>query len=151
MHGESADHIGLHPIVPASSFAQAEAVLAMFTQLASREPNPGHERRRYQRHALRCQCWVEGEELTLYGSTIDIGVGGLFLRTAVPLAKGSFVDLTLKMDSEDAALAARALVARAVPVKNGVRHGIGLEFVEVHRGQHALASLLSRSASLPWL
>jgi hypothetical protein len=124
---------------------------AMIPQLASREEAQAPERRRYKRHALRCQCWIEGDALTVFGSTIDVGVGGLFLRTAVPVEQGSLVDLTLTIDREPSALAARALVARAVRAKNGARHGLGLEFVEISSGEHALTSLLSRSVSLAWL
>ncbi len=123
----------------------------MIRQRGAREEDRGPDRRRYKRHALRCQCWLEGEALTVFGSTVDVGVGGLFLRTAVPVAEGSIVGLTLKIEREPSALEARALVARSVPAKTGVKHGLGLEFMEISSGEHALESLLSRSVSLAWL
>ncbi|HEX2678053.1 MAG TPA: hypothetical protein VHM19_15470, partial [Polyangiales bacterium] len=49
------------------------------------------ERRRYQRHALACRCWLESDDLTICGPTADVGVGGLFLRTALPMPTGSEV------------------------------------------------------------
>jgi hypothetical protein len=123
----------------------------MFTQLANREPVARPERRRYQRHALRCQCWLESQALTLYGSTADVGIGGVFLRTAIPVTMGSLVDLMLQVNGEHGCLDARAVIARSVPARPGARHGIGLEFVEIRHGQDALSELLHTYAPLPWL
>jgi hypothetical protein len=123
----------------------------MPSQLANREPAARPERRRYQRHALRCQCWLEGEELTLYGATADIGIGGLFLRTAIPVKMGSIVDVLLHVSGEEAPLDARGVITRTVGARSGSRHGIGVEFLEIRHGQAALSEVLSGYAPLPWL
>lgn len=111
---------------------------------------PRTERRRYQRHALPCECWLENDELTIFGPTIDVGVGGLFVRTAIPVAAGTIVDVTLRFQSELAPIEAEAVVTRTVPAHAGLRYGIGVEFREVERGVHALLGLLQRSAPLAW-
>jgi hypothetical protein len=123
----------------------------MSPTFASRDPAAKvTERRRYQRHALPCECWLEGEALTIFGPTIDVGVGGLFLRTAIPVETGALVDVTLKLAGEPAPIAARAVVTRSVPAHAGLRHGVGLEFLEVEQGRAALLGLLQKSQPLPW-
>ena len=111
---------------------------------------PRPERRRYQRHALPCECWLENDALTIFGPTIDVGVGGLFVRTAIPVATGTIVSVTLKFQSEQAPIEVEAIVTRTVPAHAGLRYGIGVEFREVELGVHALLGLLQRSAPLAW-
>lgn len=108
------------------------------------------ERRRYQRHALPCECWLENDGLTIFGPTIDVGVGGLFVRTAIPVMAGTIVDVTLKLRSELRAIEAQALITRRVPAHSGMRYGVGVEFLEVDSGAQALLGLLQHSAPLPW-
>lgn len=91
---------------------------------------------------MACHCWIDADELTVLGPTQDIGVGGLFVRTAVPLDHGTLVDIMLRAGDEPETLAARAVVARAVPVRSGYCHGLGLEFVKIHQGQRLLRALL---------
>lgn len=123
----------------------------MSPPFASREPAPKlTERRRYQRHALPCECWLEADALTIFGPTIDVGVGGLFLRTAIPVAAGALVDVMLKLAGEPAPIAARAVVTRSVPAHAGLRHGVGVEFLEVEQGRAALLGLLQKTQPLPW-
>jgi hypothetical protein len=111
---------------------------------------PRPERRRYQRHALPCECWLENDALTIFGPAIDVGIGGLFVRTAIPVAAGTIVDVTLKFPSELGPIQAEAIVTRTVPAHAGMRYGIGVEFLEVELGAHALLGMLQRSAPLPW-
>jgi hypothetical protein len=111
---------------------------------------PRPERRRYQRHALPCECWLESDALTIFGPTIDVGIGGLFVRTAIPVATGTIVDVTLKFQPELAAIEAEAVVTRTVPAHAGLRYGVGVEFLEVELGVHALLNLLQRSPPLAW-
>ena len=111
---------------------------------------PRPERRRYQRHALPCECWLENDVLTIFGPTIDVGVGGLFVRSAIPVTAGTIVDVTLKFQAELAPIQAEAMVTRTVPAHTGMRYGVGVEFLEFERGVQALLGLLQRSAPLPW-
>jgi hypothetical protein len=122
----------------------------MLPPLAPAESFVRPERRRYQRHALSCECWLEGDDLTIFGPTIDVGIGGLFLRTAIPVAGGALMDVTLKVAGERVPLAARAVVTRIVPARTGLRHGVGIEFLEICEGRSALTSLLQHSKPLPW-
>ena len=109
------------------------------------------ERRRYQRHALPCQCWLESDDLTIFGPTIDVGIGGLFLRTAIPVPRGAVVEVTLKVSSDLAPFEAKALVTRSVPARTGLRYGVGVEFVDLEPRVSALLGLLQHSYPLPWL
>lgn len=108
------------------------------------------ERRRYQRHALPCECWLENDALTIFGPTVDVGIGGLFVRTAVPVDTGTLVVVTLKFDVEQRHVEAPAMVTRRVPAQAGFRYGVGVEFLEVEAGVHALLGLLQRSTPTPW-
>jgi len=108
------------------------------------------ERRRYQRHALPCECWLENDALTVFGPTVDVGIGGLFVRTAVPVEAGTIVVVTLKLRSELRPIEAEAIVTRRVPAQAGLRYGLGIEFREVESGVQALLGLLQRSAPQLW-
>jgi len=108
------------------------------------------ERRRYQRHALPCECWLENDVLTIFGPTVDVGIGGLFVRTAVPVATGTLVVVTLKLNDEPRSIEAPAMVTRRVPAQAGFRYGVGIEFLEVESGVHALLGLLQRGTAVPW-
>ena len=63
------------------------------------QESPGKTRRRpraFQRVAVRCGCWLEHDGATVFGNTVDVGRGGLFLRTALPMEPGSDVRVTLR-------------------------------------------------------
>jgi hypothetical protein len=100
------------------------------------------ERRRYQRYAVRCSCWLERAESALYATTADIGRGGLFLRTAVPVPHGTSVDVVLDLEGDLPRVLAEGIVTRAVPRRRGVRHGVGVEFTRIHGGEDALLRYL---------
>ncbi|HKP58174.1 MAG TPA: PilZ domain-containing protein [Polyangiales bacterium] len=107
------------------------------------------DRRRHPRHDLIGQCWIDAPQLTLLGPTQDIGVGGLFVRTAAQLPLGTTVEVCLRVPGESESLVAEALVARSVPIGLGPPcHGLGLAFVEIARGQGLLRVLLSQSLTL---
>lgn len=89
-------------------------------------------RRRFERLAVHCGCWLEGEEMTVYGRTIDIGRGGLFLRTAVPMPHGSGVEVRLQLPGRLEELSARGTVVWAGNVDG--RMGVAVEFSEI--GDH---------------
>ncbi len=108
------------------------------------------ERRRYQRHILACRCWLEADDLTICGPTADVGVGGLFLRTAIPLRTGSVVDVFMQVPGSADPLSAKACVTRTVAARSGTRHGVGVEFLQIKNGKHALSKWLTTSATLPW-
>jgi uncharacterized protein (TIGR02266 family) len=105
---------------------------------------PGKIRRRaraYQRAAVRCGCWLEHEEATVYGTTIDLGQGGLFLRTALPMTPGSDVTVTLKLPGHQAVVAEGQVVRRVAPA-DGDRPGVGVRFDKLACGDESLAAFL---------
>jgi uncharacterized protein (TIGR02266 family) len=63
--------------------------------------NEPWNRRRFERLAVRCGCWLEGEGLTVYGHTVDLGRGGLFLRTAAKVPHGTSVQIALRLPDRD--------------------------------------------------
>jgi len=101
------------------------------------------ERRRYLRYAVRCECWLESEESSVFGATVDVGLGGLFLRTAIPLAKGQRVRVALSLGHNGQAMLAEGLVTRAVRARPGQRHGVGVEFVDIGDGRDGLTRFLT--------
>ena len=105
------------------------------------------ERRRYLRYALRCECWLECEESSVFGATVDVGLGGLFLRTAIPLPKGQRVRVALSLGRKAQPVLAEGLVTRAVRARQGQRYGLGVEFVDIGEGHEGLVRLLNARQS----
>jgi hypothetical protein len=101
------------------------------------------ERRRYLRYALRCECWLESEGESLFATTADVGLGGLFLRTAVPMDLGQRVRIALCMKPDRESVEMQGLVTRTVPARHGHRHGIGVQFVELGDTRDGLRRFLT--------
>ena len=103
-------------------------------------------RRRFERLAVRCGCWLEGEAMTVYGRTVDLGRGGLFLRTAVRMPHGSPVEVRLQMPGRTDGLSVSGTVAWAGDIDG--RMGVAVEFHEP-RDQQALSGFLDRRRPPP--
>jgi len=103
-----------------------------------------NERRRYQRFAVRCRCWLESDGTSLFAQTADVGLGGLFLRTAVPLTQGARVQVTLEFGRDGQRVVADGLISRHVRPRSGSRHGMGLELLDIVNGRQHLERLLGR-------
>lgn len=99
------------------------------------------ERRRHARHAVRCRCWLETEQASLFSQTVDIGMGGLFLRTAVPLRAGEAVAVTLDLGDGEP-VRAEGIVSRTVRPQQGTRHGLGVELTRIASGRQQLARIV---------
>ena len=111
--------------------------------------SPGKVRRQareYERFAVRCGCWLEHEEATVYGTTIDLGRGGLFLRTALPMLPGSEVRVTLQLPGCEPVYA-EGEVVRVVTPHTGDRPGLGVRFERLPRGEESLRSFLLGSSA----
>lgn len=108
----------------------------------SRIARDNHERRRYLRYAVRCRCWLESESATVFGPTADVALGGVFLRTAVPLSEGAQVQVALTLGQDAEPVRARGVVTRAVRARHGLRHGLGVEFVDILDGRDDLRRFL---------
>jgi hypothetical protein len=103
------------------------------------------ERRRYSRYAVQCSCWLESDEATVFGPTADVALGGVFLRTAVPLVEGQRVRVALTIQGKGLpTVIADGIVMRAVRARHGLRHGVGVEFLTILDGGDSLRSFLSR-------
>jgi hypothetical protein len=105
----------------------------------------GSDRRRYLRYSVQCQCWLESNEATAYGPTADLALGGVFLRTAVPLAQGDQVEVALSIGRKGIAVRAQGVVTRSVRARQGRRHGVGVEFVRILYGGQRLLNFLGRA------
>jgi len=100
------------------------------------------ERRRYERYAVRCECWIESDQASIYGPTADLGLGGLFLRTGVPVEHGARVDILVALgEARHQLVRAEGVVTRIVPAERGRRHGVGVEFVQILEGEDTLETL----------
>ena len=99
-------------------------------------------KRRYQRIAVRCGCWLEHEQATVFGTTIDLARGGLFLRTALPMDPGSVVDVMLQLPGSLERVEGRATITRRVSAQEDGRPGLGMEFIELSQGAGVLERFL---------
>lgn len=100
------------------------------------------DRRRYLRYAVRCSCWLESERVTIYGPTADVALGGVFLRTAMPLSLGDEVEVALDIGRRAPTIRAQGVVTRSVGSRHGSRHGVGVEFVRILNGGERLLRFL---------
>ena len=101
-------------------------------------------RRRFERLAVHCGCWLEGAGVTVYGRTVDVGRGGLFLRTAVPMPHGARVEVRLQLPGQISAINASGKVVWAGNMDG--RMGVAVEFSEA-RDQDELRRFLDASSS----
>jgi len=106
------------------------------------------ERRRAKRTLARCDCWLECDEVTIYGFTADIGLSGFFLQTAIPVTPGSKFDIQLRVDESPRPIIARGLVVRSILARRGTRYGVGVEFLQIKRGREELLSFLNEKPDL---
>ena len=130
---------------PAELRPRAEASGSRAEPSASR---PGKSRsrtarraREYQRIAVRCGCWLEHEQATVYGTTVDLGRGGLFLRTALPMPPGLSVRVTLRLPGQEPVVADGKIV-RTVAPHPGDRPGLGVRFEHLPDGDGSLCAFL---------
>jgi uncharacterized protein (TIGR02266 family) len=97
--------------------------------------------REYQRITVRCGCWLEHDDATIYGTTVDLGRGGLFLRTALPMDPGAPVRVTLHLPGEGVVVA-DGKVVRTVAQQTGDRPGVGVRFERLPDGDDSLCAFL---------
>lgn len=106
-----------------------------------RPPAPRRRARQYQRVTVRCGCWLEHDHATVFGSTVDLGRGGLFLRTALPVPLGRPVRVTLQLPNRGTVVA-DGKVVRTVSAQAGDRPGIGVRFERLPDGEDSLCAFL---------
>lgn len=105
------------------------------------------ERRRHRRVVTRARCWIERDSVTLYGRVVDIGEGGLFLRTAVSLLAGTPVEIHVAPEGTEEKIRAKGTVAWSGLRTDGAKRtsGIGIAFESVIDGEELLDRLLDSS------
>ncbi|HEX5659033.1 MAG TPA: PilZ domain-containing protein [Polyangiales bacterium] len=111
---------------------------------ASSAPQAQRVRRKaraYRRVSVRCGCWLEHEQATVFGTTVDLGRGGLFLRTALPMPPGVAVRVTLRLPGSETVVA-DGKVVRAVSTTEGDRPGLGVRFERLPEGEDSLRAFL---------
>jgi hypothetical protein len=113
---------------------------------AQHTPISRDERRRYERYQVRCECWIESDDASVHGLAADLGLGGLFLRTAVPIEQGHRVEIVIAFGSGTQVLRGQGVVTRSVRAQRGQRHGVGIELTEIYEGADALARLARPNA-----
>jgi uncharacterized protein (TIGR02266 family) len=94
--------------------------------------------------AVRCGCWLEHDGATVFGTTIDLGQGGLFLRTALPMSPGADVRVTVELPGKARVVAEGRVVHRVAPAE-GERPGLGVRFLALQAGDDALDRFLGTS------
>lgn len=97
--------------------------------------------RAFRRVAIRCGCWLEHEQATVFGTTVDLGRGGLFLRTALPMPPGVAVRVTLQLPGSETVVA-DGKVVRTVASREGDRPGLGVRFERLPDGEDSLCAFL---------
>jgi uncharacterized protein (TIGR02266 family) len=97
--------------------------------------------REFQRITVRCGCWLEHEQATVFGTTVDLGRGGLFLRTALPMPPGVSVRVTLQLPGQETVVADGKIV-RTVAPQAGDRPGLGVRFERLPNGEDSLCAFL---------
>lgn len=101
-------------------------------------------RRRHSRSRVLARCWIERESITLFGRVVDLGEGGLFLRTAVVLAPGTDVNVQLRSAAGDAIRAHGTVAWVGFRNDGDIRtRGIGIAFDRIEEGAKQLRALLA--------
>ncbi len=72
------------------------------------------ERRRLQRVKVKCKVSVEGEQGRFDGETLDISMGGMFVRTNRILPVGSIVNVALALPQNGELIRSAARIVRVV-------------------------------------
>lgn len=105
-------------------------------------------RRRHVRSRVLARCWIERESITLFGRVVDLGEGGLFLRTAVVLPPGTDVRVHLRPAGVDESIRAQGTVAWVGFLNDGdvPMRGIGICFDRIEEGEQQLLDLLTAHA-----
>ncbi len=105
--------------------------------------------RRYERIGaeLPCRLFIsekgeKGLKFQAFTSSLNVGLGGVFVRSSFLLKKG--VDVNVEIALPDRPLSARARVSHLIPLPPGetkpdaAPSGMGMEFVAVEEGREAL-------------
>lgn len=105
-------------------------------------------RRRHVRSRVLARCWIERESFTLFGRVVDLGEGGLFVRTAVVLPRGTDVEVHLRPTGSGEIRAHGTVAWVGVRSEGKMRtRGIGIAFGRIEEGEQQLMDLLTTPAA----
>ncbi|MBN2527521.1 MAG: PilZ domain-containing protein [Deltaproteobacteria bacterium] len=114
------------------------------------------DRRASARCIANCQCWVEQESITLFGTVTNLSTDGLFLQTLPILDTGTVIDIRISLqDIGD--LQARGKVAwksnSHIESSDGITEsavpGLGIQFQDIKEGKELLPEYISRRSVVP--
>lgn len=75
------------------------------------------------------------QDQVLYGFSVDMSIGGLFLKTETPFSVGEKLLLSFTLPNENKIVTCRSMVAwvnlKAQPIKPELPQGIGIQFVDL--------------------
>jgi hypothetical protein len=91
------------------------------------------EKRRSERHKVRFKLVYDDGDTFNAGTVRDVSETGLFLETALPLAKGT--DVTLTPLESDELFEARGKVVRVEEYDGGNPGGMGIEFTDLSEAE----------------
>jgi uncharacterized protein (TIGR02266 family) len=101
-------------------------------------------RRRHVRSRVLARCWIARESVTLFGRVIDLGEGGLFVRTAAVLPRGTDVEVHLRPTGSGDIRAHGTVAWVGVRSEGDMRtRGIGIAFGHIEEGAQRLLDLLT--------
>jgi hypothetical protein len=102
---------------------------------------PRDEKRRSPRIGVAFPAQLRSQDLTLEGEVVDVGQGGVFMRTRLLIEIGECGTLTLSHECTTASVPVRVIWLRGAAAADGP--GMGLSFEATAADTHALEQLLA--------
>ncbi|MBN2342745.1 MAG: PilZ domain-containing protein [Deltaproteobacteria bacterium] len=114
------------------------------------------ERRTSARCIANCQCWIEQESVTLFGTVTNLSPHGLFLQTLPIIETGTEIDIRLSLQDVGDLLAKGRVAWKSnshSPSHDNNRSigvpGLGIEFSQINQGKELLPEYISKRSVAP--
>lgn len=114
------------------------------------------ERRTSKRCIANCQCWIEQESVTLFGTVTNLSSTGLFLQTLPILETGTEIDIRLSLQDVGDMLAKGRVAWKCnshdqAETSNRPSNvpGLGIEFSSIKQGEEHLPEYISKRSIIP--
>lgn len=105
----------------------------------------GSDRRLRTRRTIRCECWLDRADTSLYSAEADVGHDRLFFRTGVPILPGEQVHVSLDFADGSGPVLAQGIVTEIVEASRGQRNGVGVSLSKIIEGDDELERHLRQS------
>ncbi len=91
------------------------------------------ERRRFKRFNVKSRCWCEAKSITMYVEVLNIGQGGLFIKTYSPLSIGEIVKVRWKsmVSGQEFVIPSEVVWKREFSNNPNLPPGMGLKFGKI--------------------